>query len=87
MAILRKKSANVRPASGPRRSRRPSCATPAASEANTSGITTKNNRRRKTCPSGSKTFVETFRMNSNEPGEYCPRPRVARPATTPKSSP
>ena len=39
---------NVRPASGPRRSSWPSCRTPAASEANTSGITTKNSIRRNT---------------------------------------
>jgi hypothetical protein len=50
-------------------------------------MTTKNNRRRKICPNGSKTFDETLRMNSSDAGEYCPIPRVARPATTPKSSP
>jgi hypothetical protein len=53
--MFRKNSAKVRIASGPSCPRRSSCATPMASEANTSGMTTKNSMRRKTCPSGSST--------------------------------
>ena len=41
----------------PRCESSPSCTTPFASEANTSGITTKNSMRRKTCPSGSSSVV------------------------------
>ena len=59
MAMLAKNSVNVRPASGPRCESSPSCTTPFASEANTSGMTTKNSMRRNTCPIGSSSVVES----------------------------
>ena len=68
MAMLTKNNVNVRPASGPRCASSPSCTTPPASEANTSGITTKNSMRRNTCPSGSNRFVATQRAGSRMPG-------------------
>ena len=48
MDMLRKNSVKVRADNGPRRARSPNCETPAASDAKTSGITTKNSSRRNT---------------------------------------
>ena len=48
MDMLRKNSVKVRADNGPRRARFPNCETPAASDAKTNGITTKNNSRRNT---------------------------------------
>jgi hypothetical protein len=65
MAMLRKKKKKVRPASGPSLAGLPSCTTPVASEAKTSGMTTKNSRRRNTRPKGSSSTVETPRISSS----------------------
>lgn len=65
MAMLRKKKKKVRPASGPSFLGLPSCTTPVASEAKTSGMTTKNSSRRNTRPKGSSSTVETPRISSS----------------------
>ena len=85
--MLRKNSVKVRAESGPSRPRSPNCATPAASEANTSGITTKNSSRRKIWPMGSKTFVATQRAPSSTAGEPAPMSSVSAPAMAPPASP
>ena len=85
--MLAKNSTKVRTASGPSRERSPSCTTPEASEPNTSGITTKNNMRRNTCPSGSSTLTDSARAAFNNSGKAPPSSSVAAPSTAPATSP
>ena len=87
IAMFTKKSTKVRTASGPSVERWSSWAMPVASEAKTSGMTTKNSIRRKTCPTGSSTRVENSRAASMKPGDTSPISRVMPPATAPTRSP
>ena len=98
IAMFRKKRTKVRLARGPSRSSRPSCTTPPASDANTSGTTTKKSIRRKICPNGSNTAVLNARAcstrecgarpkGSAKTGSAGLRAMVAIPAMTPTTSP
>ncbi len=87
IAMFRKNSRKVRTASGPSVDSRSSWATPIASEAKTSGMTTKNSIRRKTCPIGSSTSVANPRAASRKPGEASPIRSVAPPAAAPIEQP
>ena len=87
IAMFRKKSMKVRTASGPSVASRSSWAMPIASDANTSGITTKNSMRRKTWPIGSSTRVANSRATARKPGEKSPTSSVAPPARAPMTRP
>ena len=87
IAMLMKKSRKVRPASGPRCRSSPSWTTPSASEANTSGITTKNSMRRNTCPIGSSRCVASHRAASSTPGRAPPTSSTIEPAIAPTTRP
>src|SRR5687768_3669539 len=85
--MFTKNSRNVRPANGPSWLMRSSCAMPVASEAKTSGITTKKSIRRNTCPSGSSTSAVTLRAPSSTTGATPPTRRVTMPAAAPIARP
>ena len=87
MIMFSANNPKVFPASGPSLSNRPSCTTPAASDANTSGMITKNNSLKNTCPAGSKISRATHCAPSRKPGYTRPIASEITPATNPTTSP